>query len=159
MLLMFFSGLFAQAQKLDFKKRDNQFYFYTEWEVCEKWKTFKGRKNHGQKYCTLKTTVRSYASGEIDTVGWVPGPGRIFFGDDYKEFERLSARDKYIYDSLIEDGITKSHWSYFSYEPTYMLEKKKVEQFFRIQDNKIIVADYEFSKNKGVVLLSEKPLK
>lgn len=73
--------------------------------------------------------------------------GKIFIGDEYEKYEKLSERGKYIVDSLKEEGIPRLQQSYMTYEPIYMKQGKKVEWFWDILEQQITMYQYVFWNN------------
>lgn len=130
--LLFISTLcFAQTKK------------FTDKEICSAYETYKGKKNHGQKYCVSWMTIRTFSDGKTDTVGW-SSSGRSFFGGTYDAYNSLSNRNKFVYDSLSEDGLINltDNESYLIYESRYMREKSKIQDCFKVTGNKITIYKY-----------------
>lgn len=130
---------------------------YKDYNVCTNWDVYKGKKNHGKKYCTGYSTIREYKDGRKDTICWMGG-GQIFIGGEYDQYCELNERGKYIVDSLKEDGVTPLQSSYLMYEPIYMKAGKKKEQLWSIEGQRVVIYEYLFWKNKkgnGVELIKE----
>ncbi len=134
---------------------------YKDCEVCNSWAIHKGKKLHGQKYCDGYMMVRKYHNGKIDTLGWSLG-GSTWMGNTYDMYSKLSERNKYIVDSLKEDGISQLQQSYLTYEPIYMKAGRKLETFWDIQGISVVVIRYALFNGKrgtGFSLVSENTLK
>jgi hypothetical protein len=111
-------------------------------EACISWEVYKGKKNHGQKYCTGWATIENG-----DTVALSFSGGMAFIGEGYEKYKKLSERGKYIIDSLKEDGIGQLQQLYMTYEPLYMKQGKKTEWFWEIWEQEIIMYQYSFWNN------------
>ncbi len=134
---------------------------YKTYDVCISTTTHKGKVNHGKSYCTGWGTVREYKDGKKDTVGWSFG-GQSFFGNEYENYQKLSERNKYIVDSLKEDGVTQYDNNYLSYEPIYMRVAKKTEQLWSIEGDSVKIYIYRFFRNSsgtGIQFIKEYYLK
>ena len=129
--------------------------------ICSDSTVIKGKKNHGEYYCTGWIGVRVYKDGTTDTVGELM-IGTLRTGDEIYKYPKLSERGKYIIDSLKEDGISQLTWSYLLYEPKYMKLGKKIEQFWEIENGNIIVYYYEIwntANGSGYKLIRQKEIK
>lgn len=115
-----------------------------QYKVCISYEVYKGKKNHGQKYCTGEALVNYYKDGRTDTVWWMSGGGQIFLQADYDKYEKLSERGKYIIDSLKEDGITSLQQDYLTYEPMYMKDGRKTERLWTIWGEGVWMYEYLF---------------
>lgn len=130
---------------------------YKEYNACTDYDVYKGKKNHGQKYCVAWATIREYKDGRKDTVAWFGG-GKMQWGDEIGKYDKLSERGKYIVDSLKEDGITQLHDAYLTYEPIYMKAGKKIEQLWAIEGDQVFIFEYLFWKSEkghGIKLVRE----
>jgi hypothetical protein len=137
---------------------------YTDRQVCTSYELHKGKSNHGKPYCVAWGTVRRFKNGKEDTVSWSMNASTAYFGDKegYEKHKSLSQRNRYIVDSLNEDGISELSSSYLSYEPIYMDIGSKTESFYSIQGNDIMVLKYLFWKSKtgqGIRLVKEYKVK
>lgn len=133
---------------------------YTDCSVCNVFAIHKGKKNHGQKYCSGYMDIRKYANGKIDTIGFDFG-GQTWESNTYDLYMKLSERDKYIVDSLKEDGISHLQQSYLTYEPIYMKKGSKLQSFWDIGTGKVTILKYLIFNNKkgqGISLVSETKL-
>lgn len=130
---------------------------YKEYSICLTEKEHKGKKNHGKCYCVTDATVREYKDGRKDTTAWYMS-GETYIGDEYEKYQQLSERNKYIVDSLKEDGITQLSHNYLAYEPMYMKNGRRVESLWDIENKKVKIYKYLIWKNKngnGVELIKE----
>lgn len=149
--MLLLCAVFCQAQTKDYK----------EYSSCSEWATYKGKKNHGMNHCVGWVYIREYKNGKKDTVGWQPAI-TVLMGDEIKSYPKLSERGKYIVDSLKEDGIPMLDQSYLTYEPIYMKPGKKVEWFWRIIGESVMMYQYSIwnnSKGNGFELLKEVAVK
>jgi hypothetical protein len=109
-----------------------------------------------------KLSPKAYA--EYDTmpkVVWV-GYCKIFYGDTYEDYKKLSERGKHIVDSLQDAGLPQLSQSYLAYEPHYMKAGKKKEWFWSIEYEDVVVYEYVFYRNdksNGFNLLNEITIK
>jgi len=131
---------------------------YKEYDVCTNWDTYKGKVNHGKKYCISWSTVREYKDGRRDTLVYRSFGVSMFDLEEYETYQKLPERSKYIVDSLKEDGIPSLHSNYLNYEPTFMKVGKKRQQLWSTESGEVKIYEYllwKNSKEEGFKLLRE----
>lgn len=134
---------------------------YKDKEICTDSAQYKGKKNHGQFHCTATIIIREYNTGKKDTIAWIPA-GKMFIGDEYEQYQKLSDRGKYIVDSLKEDGIPMFQDNYLTYEPIYMKPGKETYKSWKIIGTDISIYYYSIwnnSKGNGFELIKEVAVK
>lgn len=152
-VIFLFAASFTKAQKG----------IYKEYDVCIDSAVYKGKKNHGKYYCTATMQIREYKNGKKDTGLYFFSSTIVSVDDEYEKYLKLSERGKYIVDSLKEDGIPQLQDSYLTYEPIYMKEGQKVENFWSIYGEDVVIYTYKIWRNKkssGIELLkTSNPIK
>lgn len=128
--------------------------------VCTGYETYKGKKNHGQKYCVSWADVVFKNGQAIDTVGW-SSSGTTWFGDEYEAYKVLNERNKFIYDSLQEDGILSFYRdNSLQFEPMYMKGNvSKYRKYCDARGDKVYILTYllwhKQDGSSGIKFISE----